>query len=245
MLDIAYTGSDPQCLAICLDKPLTKKLVAFVSVATPRWQVIANRFQLGEIDWRDFPFPAFIKPAFEGSSKGIRVRSRIENAREANETALALLERYQQPVMIEEFIAGDEITVGVVGNSPPRILGIMRILPREKNDCFVYSLEVKRDWERLVDYECPTRLEATVLERISDSSLKAFQALGCRDLSRLDFRLSRDGTPYFLEINPLPGLNPKSGDIVIMAKKMGWTYEGLISAILEAALKRYPQCVPR
>jgi D-alanine-D-alanine ligase len=104
---------------------------------------------------------------------------------------------------------------------------------------------VKRDWERLVDYECPTRLEATVLERISDSSLKAFQALGCRDLSRLDFRLSRDGTPYFLEINPLPGLNPKSGDIVIMAKKMGWTYEGLISAILEAALKRYPQCVPR
>ena len=245
MLDITYTGSDPQCLAICLDKPLTKKLVALVGVATPRWQIIANRFQLGEIDWRDFPFPAFIKPAFEGSSKGIRVRSRIKNAREANETALALLERYQQPVMVEEFIAGDEITVGVVGNSPPRILGIMRVLPREKNDYFVYSLEVKRDWERLVDYECPARLEATVLERINDSSLKAFQALGCRDLSRLDFRLSRDGTPYFLEINPLPGLNPKSGDIVIMAKKMGWTYEGLISAILEAALKRYPQCVPR
>jgi D-alanine-D-alanine ligase len=243
MLGIPYTGSDPQCLAICLDKPLTKKLAASTGVATPKWQVITNHSQLDEINLKDFCFPVFIKPAFEGSSKGIRVRSRIENAREANETALALLERYQQPVMIEEFIAGDEITVGVVGNSPPKILGIMRILPREKNDYFVYSLEVKRDWERLVDYECPARLEATVLERISDSSLKAFQAFGCRDVSRLDFRLSRDGTPYFLEINPLPGLNPKSGDIVIMAKKIGWTYEGLISAILEAALKRYPQCV--
>ena len=244
MLDIPYTGSDPQCLAICLDKPLTKKLVATAGVATPRWQVINSAPQVREIDWDGFPFPAFLKPVHEGSSKGIRFGSRVENTAQLAEAIPTLVERYQQSVMVEEFITGDEVTVGVVGNSPPMVLGIMRVVPRSMKDYFVYSLEVKRDWERLVDYECPAQLEAGVLKRIADSSLKVFEILGCRDFARIDFRVSRDGTPYFLEVNPLPGINPHSGDIVIMAKKMGWRYESLISAIVEVALERYPQCVP-
>jgi D-alanine-D-alanine ligase len=244
MLDIPYTGSDPQCLAICLDKPLTKKLLATAGVATPRWRVVNSAPQVREIDWDGFPFPAFLKPVHEGSSKGIRFGSRIENTAQLAEAIPALVGRYQQSVMVEEFITGDEVTVGVVGNSPPMVLGIMRVVPKSMEGYFVYSLEVKRDWERLVDYECPAQLEAGVLKRIADSSLKAFEILGCRDFARLDFRVSRDGIPYFLEINPLPGINPNSGDIVIMAKKMGWRYESLISAIVEAALERYPQCVP-
>jgi D-alanine-D-alanine ligase len=244
MLDIPYTGSDPQCLAICLDKPLTKNLVATAGVATPRWQVVISASQVIEIDWDGFPFPAFVKPVHEGSSKGIRFGSRIENVAQLDEAIPALVRHYQQSVMVEEFITGDEVTVGVVGNSPPVILGIMRVVPKSMEDHFVYSLEVKRNWERLVDYECPAQLEVSILKRIADSSLKAFEVLGCRDFARLDFRVSRDGTPYFLEINPLPGINPNSGDIVIMAKKMGWRYESLISAIVEAALERYPQCVP-
>ena len=244
MLDIPYTGSDPQCLAVCLDKPLTKKLVAAAGVATPRWQAVSSAVQVREIDWDGFPFPAFLKPVHEGSSKGIRSGSRVENRAQLAEAILALVERYQQSVMVEEFITGDEVTVGVVGNSPPTVLGMMRVVPRTTKGYFVYSLEVKRDWERLVEYECPAQLEAGVLQSIADSSLKAFRVLGCRDIARIDFRVSRDGTPYFLEINPLPGLNPSSGDIVIMAKKMGWRYESLLSAIIEAALERYPQCVP-
>jgi D-alanine-D-alanine ligase len=244
MLDIPYTGSDPQCLAICLDKPLTKKLLATAGVATPRWQVVNSAPQVREINWDGFPFPAFLKPVHEGSSKGIRFGSRVENTAQLAEAIPALVGRYQQSVMVEEFITGDEVTVGVVGNSPPMVLGIMRVVPKSMEGYFVYSLEVKRDWERLVDYECPAQLEAGVLKRIADSSLKAFEILGCRDFARLDFRVSRDGIPYFLEINPLPGINPNSGDIVIMAKKMGWRYESLISAIVEAALERYPQCVP-
>lgn len=243
MLDIPYTGSDPQCLAVCLDKPLTKKLVAAADVATPKWQVVSSAVQVREIDWDGFPFPAFLKPVHEGSSKGIRSGSRVENRAQLAKAIPALVERYQQPVMVEEFITGDEVTVGVVGNSPPRVLGMMRVVPRSMKGYFVYSLEVKRDWERLVEYECPAQLEAGVLQRIADSSLKAFQVLGCRDIARIDFRVSRDGTPYFLEINPMPGLNPSSGDIVIMARKMGWRYESLLSAIIEAALERYPRCV--
>ncbi len=245
MLDIPYSGSDPQCLAICLDKPLTNQLVAMAGVCTPRRQIITHRHQLKEIDWNNFPFPVFLKPVHEGSSMGIRSGSRLDNARQLAEVAQTLLERYRQPVMVEEFIVGDEVTVGITGNTPPEVLGIMHIVSQKKDRYFVYSLEVKRDWENLVDYECPARFEPNVLQKIADSSLKAFEVLGCRDIARLDFRLSRDGTPYFLEINPLPGLNPKSGDIVIMAKKMGWTYPRLISTIVGAAIERYPQCARR
>src|SRR4030043_1411257 len=92
-----------------------------------------------------------------------------------------LLGCYQQPVMVEEFIAGDEVTVGIVGNSPPKVLGIMRVLPKQRSTYFIYSLEVKREWEQLVEYECPARLEADTLEEITNSSLKIFEALGCRD----------------------------------------------------------------
>ena len=182
--------------------------------------------------------PAIAKPAHEGSSKGIRITSRLKSTPQIVEAVTSLLEYYKQPVMVEEFIDGDEVTVGLVGNSPPKVVGIMRVVPRKKADYFVYSLEMKRDWESLLTYECPALLGKGVMQDIADSSLKAFEALGCRDLSRMDFRISREGTPYFLEVNPLPGLNPKSGDLPIMAGKVGWTYEALISAILNAALQR-------
>lgn len=243
MLNIPYSGADPQCLAICLDKHLTKKLVATAGVPTPTWRLITDTKQLKETCWDDFPFPVFVKPAYEGSSKGILQGCRAESAPQMVETIQSLLERYRQPVIVEEFIDGDEITVGVVGNSPPKVVGIMRVLPRESEAHFVYSLKVKRDWEYLIDYECPSKLGAEVLHSITDSSLKSFEVLGCRDVSRIDFRLSPEGTPYFLEINPLPGLSPKTSDLPIMASKMGWTYDVLVSSILNAAMERYPQCV--
>ena len=239
MLGVPYSGSDPLCLAVSLEKPLAKRLVSFSGVATPRWQVVSDTRQLKEVEWGQFPLLAFAKPAHEGSSKGIRITSRLENSQQIVEAVTGLLEYYQQPVMVEEFISGEEVTVGVIGNSPPKVVGIMRVVPRKKTDYFVYSLEVKRDWESLLTYECPALLGKGVLQDIADSSLKAYEALGCRDFARMDFRISPDGTPYFLETNPLPGLNPKSGDLPIMAGHMGWTYEALVSAILNAALQRY------
>ena len=242
MLNIPYSGSDPQCLAICLDKPLAKKLVASEGVSTPAWRVINDRQELGQIDFCRFPFPAIIKPAYEGSSKGIRLTSLIEDAKQAYEVIESLLDKYHQPAMIEKVILGDEVTVGIIGNSPPKVLGVMRVLPKQRNDYFLYTLEVKRNYLELVDYECPACLEEKVLQRIQTSSLKAFEALGCRDFARVDFRVSAGGVPYFLEINPLPGLGVHS-DLVIMATKTGWNHRQLISAVLNAALERYPQCV--
>jgi len=239
MLDIPYSGSDPQCLAVCLDKPVTKQLVQAAGVRTPKWQVISNRQEMEAVCQDSFPLPAFVKPAFEGSSKGVRLGCRVEGSEQMAEVTTALLEQYKQPVMVEEFISGDEVTVGMIGNNPPEIVGMMRILPKKKDKFFVYSLEVKRDWQNLVEYECPAQLESRVLKKLADFSLKAFEVLECRDFARMDFRLDHKGTPYFLEINPLPGLNPKSSDLPIMVYKMGWNYQRLISSVLNAALERY------
>ena len=242
MLDIPYTGSDPLTLAVCLDKPVTKKLVAMEGVITPSWVIINSEPELKEVRWQEVHFPVIIKPAYEGSSKGIRLTSIAPDIRHAEEEVGRILADYHQPVMVEEFIDGEEITVGVIGNAPARVVGIMRVVPKKKPEHFVYSLEVKRDYVNLVDYECPAALAQDVLNKLEESSLKAFRALGCRDFSRIDYRVSRDGTPYFIEINPLPGLGTYS-DLVIMATMLGWTHEGLIRAVFEAACTRYPQCV--
>jgi len=239
MLGIPYSGSDPECLAICLDKALAKKLVEPDGVATPRWKIIND----ADDSLDGLRFPVIIKPACEGSSKGIRLSSLAKNANEATAEAQRIITGYKQPVMVEEFIAGDEVTVGLTGNSPPQIVGMMRIAPRRKDQPFVYSLEVKRDYKNLVDYECPARLNKNTLQRLEAASLQVFKTLGVRDFARVDFRIGQDGTPYFIEINPLPGLGNHS-DLVIMALMLGWTHKKLVNTVLDAAVARYVECVP-
>jgi D-alanine-D-alanine ligase len=239
MLGIPYSGSDPLTLAVALEKPLTKELVERVGVATPRCRVVSSGTQMEQLDWSDFTFPVFVKPAHEGSSKGIRSASRVENLAELSRLMAHQMKLYIQPMMVEEYIAGEEITVGMVGNDPPHIVGIMRVVPKTRQEDFVYSLEVKRNWREMVTYECPAKLPESTLQKIREACFKIYSVLGVRDLARIDFRIAADGIPYFLEINPLPGLNPKSGDIVLMAGLAGWSYEKLISSILNSALRRY------
>jgi len=243
MLNIPYTGSDPLTLAITLDKPLAKQIVGSAGVSTPPWITVECQEDIKAIKEQTISLPAFVKPAFEGSSKGIRLTSRVNTAGQARAAARALLRSYDQPVIIEKYINGEEITVGITGNNPPSIVGIMRVVPKRKYKTFVYSLEIKRDWRKLVDYECPAKLTEATLKRISEASIKAYRALGCRDCARVDFRVTSSGVPYFLEINPLPGLNPDSGDLPIMSRKIGWTYQQLIRTILEAALARSRLCL--
>ena len=136
--------------------------------------------------------------------------------------ARELMLSYEQPILVEEFVVGDELTVGLVGNDDPEIIGIMRVLPNQPSERFVYSLEVKRDFRRQVRYEHPAKLEPRANRAVEQAALKIFRVLGCRDVTRIDFRL-RNGIPYFLELNPLPGINPESSDLVILAEGMGWT----------------------
>jgi len=242
MLDVPYTGSDPLCLSICLDKPLTKALVQYNGISTPKWRILTKMQDFDNVSWEGFRFPAFVKPAHEGSSMGIGAGSRVEDMDELTPVASSLLQRYRQPVMVEEFIDGDEVTVGIVGNSPPRVVGIMRVLPRVADPHFIYSVQVKRDWKNLVDYECPARLSSGTLQKLESTSIKVFQMLGCRDFARVDYRVNPTGEPFFIEINPLPGLG-HHGDLPIMSAMMGISHQSLISSVLKSAIERYPQCV--
>jgi len=237
MLGIPYTGSDPLTMAVTLDKDCAKRLVAAAGVAVPRSVTLGPRERLSGVAAEQLVFPLVAKPAWEGSSKGIRGKCLINSPAELPDVAAMLRRDHAQPILLEEYIAGDELTVGMYGNDPPRILGVMRVSPRQATEQFIYSLEIKRDYRRLVKYECPPPLPQAILTKVEEAACTAWRALGCRDVSRIDFRL-RDGIPYFLEVNPLPGLNPDDSDLVIMANLVGWSYHQLIRTILEAALER-------
>jgi D-alanine-D-alanine ligase len=184
-----------------------------------------------------FQYPAIIKPAWEGSSKGIRNRCLVHDPEQAIDVIESLRRDHRQPILLEEFVTGDELTVGMFGNDSLEILGVMRVVPRQQTEHFVYSLEIKRDFRKLVEYECPAPLPAAVMRRVREAAVACFRALGCRDVARIDFRL-RDGVPYFLEVNPLPGLHPDDSDLVIMAKLVGWDYKQLVGKIVQSALDR-------
>jgi D-alanine-D-alanine ligase len=237
MLGIPYSGSDPLTLAVTLDKDCARRLLRSHGVAVPRGQVFAPGADLEAIRRLPrLPYTAIVKPAWEGSSKGIRGKCVVDTPGELADALEARADQ-RQPLLVEEFIAGEELTVGVVGNDPPRVVGVLRVVPLQANERFVYSLEVKRDYANQVRYECPPRLDASHLHAVEAAALLVYRALGCRDVARIDFRL-RDGVPYFLEVNPLPGLNPITSDLVIMAREGGLGYEGVIRAILDAALAR-------
>ncbi|MBX9578922.1 MAG: D-alanine--D-alanine ligase [Gemmataceae bacterium] len=246
MLGVPYTGSDPVALGLALDKDLARRLAEAAGVTVPKGITLSFPDDY-DGDFAEFPpalaeagltFPVIAKPVCEGSSKGVRSKSLIHTAGEFGPTVLGLWNDYRQPVLVEEFIAGDEVTVGITGNDPPQPLGVMRVVPRRPDEHFVYSLEVKRDYANRVDYEAPARLAPGASEAVVADALTVFAALGCRDVARADFRV-RGGVPYFLEINPLPGLNPETGDLCVLAGRLGITHADLISTILDAAVKRY------
>jgi D-alanine-D-alanine ligase len=234
MLGIPYSGSDPLTLAATLDKDCAKRLVASAGVRVPRGLVLTPGDPVGP---GDLPFPLLVKPAWEGSSKGIRGKCLVRSPGELQEAVASLRRDHRQPILAEEFIDGDELTVGVVGNDSPEVIGVMRVLPNRADGPFIYSLEVKRDYRRQVHYECPARLPAAATAAVERAALAAWRVLGCRDVARVDFRL-RGGVPYFLEVNPLPGLNRESSDLVILAGLRGRSYPWLIERILGAALRR-------
>lgn len=245
LLGIPYSGSDPATLGLCLDKDWTRRMVQSIGIQVPEALTISfgketdpdPALLLEVLEQSSLKPPLIAKPSCEGSSKGLRGKCVIEREDEFAPAVSRLWHAYRQPVLVEEFIVGDELTVGVVGNDPAAVLGIMRVLPKQPSERFVYSLDVKRDYERLVDYECPARIVEADTAAVQEAALQAFEILGCRDVARLDFRL-RDGVPYFLEVNPLPGLNPISGDLVYIAKFMGLTHAQLIERILRAAMER-------
>lgn len=237
MLGVPCTHSDPLTLCVTLDKAAAKKLVAADGVATPRFTVVEDEAAAARLE---FELPAIVKPNQEGSSMGVRLTSRVRTPEELRREARRVVHDYGEPALVEEFLSGTEMTIGILGNgSAARVVGAMEIAPRvARPDEFVYSLEVKRDWERQVEYYVPPRVPAVTLRAAEQCALAAYRSLGCRDVARIDVRLDAHGTPKFLEANPLPGMNPRTGDLCILAARSGLAYVDLVDGIVRSALAR-------
>jgi D-alanine-D-alanine ligase len=240
LLGLPYTGSDPLTLAATLDKWVARRLV---SPDVPVAAAVLVASDADEPLLAAARYPAVVKPNDEGSSKGIGVDALVADAREALGRVRRLRDRYGCPALVEEFLPGVEVTVGVLGNGASAdVAGVMEIEPVDGGP-FVYSLEVKRDWRRRVRYHVPARLDAAALARVSHLALQAYRLLGCRDAARLDFRCDAAGSPRFLECNPLPGLDPDNSDMVMLAAPRR-RYSELVQDIFCAAAQRTGLRVP-
>ena len=246
MLGIPYTGSKVLCLALTLDKPMAKRILAFHGLPTPLFQVFSDP---GEALDPCLSFPLFVKPAGEGTGMGINGNSVVRNERELRSQLRWLINTYEQPALVEEFIEGREITVGVLGNErlhvlPPLEVDLSRCPPEERG---IYTGRIKSELPELPFYVCPTILTEEQEKELQALAAATFRALNCLDVARVDFKLDahHGEKPYILEVNPLPGLSPGVSDLVFEAEAEGMSHAQLINAIVDAALERYPQLVMR
>jgi len=239
LLGIPYTGSDSATLAIALDKALCKKVLMQHDILTPKFQVMeSGRERLSQ----ELTFPLIVKPNAEGSSKGIGSTNVVDNEEELRVAVRNCLDKYRQPALIEEYIKGREFTVGLLGTKRPRVLPPMEIRFKDKsNDRPVYDFTVKQEWEKHVCYDCPADLTPSQLKSIEKIAKATFWALDCRDVGRVDLRMSDDGQIYVLEVNPLPGLTPGYSDLILISEPAGMDYDQLISEIMLGGLKRLRQ----
>lgn len=235
MLGIPYTGSDPLTLCLTQDKALCKTVVRTAGVTTPPFCLVASPHDIETVDLR---FPLFIKPNHEGSSKGIRTHSKVCDASDLRERVAWTLERYRQPVLVEEFVEGMELSVGVLGNHPVQALPAVEFIFDEASSApqQFYSFERKSLHQKELRY--PPRISQSLHEALQRMAVAACRAVGCRDYARVDFRLDRDGTPHFLEINALPGLSPAYSIYTFQAEAAGIKHPELIHRILELAMAR-------
>jgi D-alanine-D-alanine ligase len=231
---VGYTFSDPLVCAATLDKSVAKRLVCEAGLATPKFHVVAQAEDIGRIGLR---YPLFVKPVAEGTGKGISGRCRTESPEQLAEVCLDLLQRFAQPVLVEEFLPGREFTVAVLGTGPEaRVLGTMEIAVRQEAGSAVYSYQTKERCEELVRYTAPEH--GPLRRKVEDLALACYRALGCRDAGRVDVRLDRRGRPAFLELNPVPGLHPTHSDLPMIATQEGMTYAELLGAIVHSAARR-------
>ncbi len=239
-LGIPYTGSDEVALGIALDKTLTKQLVTANGITTPKFQLATRATKKIK---RDLRFPLIIKPNAEGSSKGIRESAVVNTSEQALQLLRELSHVYPGDFLIEEFIEGREVTVGLLGNGDSiEVLPVLETLfPHEDN---FYSYRVKKHSDVFLQYDCPAQLDRLTLQKIEKAARTVFSILRLRDVARMDFRISSDGIPYFLEVNPIPGLAPGFSDLPRICEASGISYDSLINKILNTALVRLGLVVP-
>lgn len=266
MLRIPYTGSKVLNLALALDKPMTKRLFYYHDLPTPEFQTFESPDELIDDDLLndegELRFPMFVKPSREGTSVGVTAESAVSTVAEMKAQIERQLRRYNQPILVEHYIKGRELTVGIVGNlgqraarrvnerTAPNVLPDgLHFFPAmevdldvfEATEAGIYTNRIKVDFAEGDIYRCPADIPPALASELNLLAAAVFRVTGCKDIARVDFRLDEAGgnKPYILEVNPLPGLNKGYSDIVIEARTDGWSYERLINTIVDLAAVRH------
>jgi D-alanine-D-alanine ligase len=244
---IPYTGSDPFTLSLCLDKARTKETLSFHGIPTPRFAVVPSAAEIATRS-ADLRFPLFVKPLHEGSSKGITDDNFCQDSSELVKQATFILENYRQPVLVEEYLPGNEFTCAVLGNAgEATVLPIvgMNFDTLPDGALPIYTFDAKFVWDRpekpLDIFQCPARITRKLQASIERVTLDAFRVLGCRDWARIDIRLDVKGVPNVIEVNPLPGILPDPADNSCLpkaARAAGIGYDELIQSCLRHAAAR-------
>lgn len=233
--DVPYVFSDPLTLSLALDKGMAKRVVRSAGVPTPDFAVIECADEARGVD---LPYPLFLKPVAEGSGKGVNAKSRVVDRVSLQRVAQDLLTRFKQPVLAETFLPGREFTVGITGTGAEAIaLGAMEVMWTDNAAAHGYGYENKEHFEEKMHYRLAEGRDA---DEASEVALAAWRALRCRDGGRVDIRFGDDGKAYFLEVNPLAGLNPDRSDLVFILRFQGLSYRDLIERIIESFLRRHP-----
>lgn len=231
--DIPYTFSGPEVLALSLHKGWTNAVLRAHGVPTADFRIVNS---VEEVDAIDLPFPLFVKPVAEGSSKGVSDKSLVKDRWELRDICAHVLKTFHQPALVETFLPGREFTVGILGSGPQcRVLGVMEVLATARGDACAYTYANKQEWRERALYELAGDDRAAQAAEVARA---AWQALGCLDAGRIDVRLDAQGQPRFIEVNPLAGLNPESSDLPILCGKIGLGYDELIASIMDSAMAR-------
>jgi len=242
VLGCPYTGSGPQCLAFCYDKSLVRGIAVEMQIPTPDAIFVKPGDDTFELP---FGFPVIVKPNFGDSSFGITQRS-VANTIEEVVNAIAEIREqfgYEKPILVEEFLTGKDLTVGIIGNLPESYT----VLPIIEEDYSALPPELPRicgyeaKWQPDSPYwncrSVPANLPENTEKLLVECCLKLFERLECRDYCRFDWRLDAKGNPKILEVNPNPGWC-WDGHLAKMAEIVGMSYSQMLGAILQAAEER-------
>jgi D-alanine-D-alanine ligase len=230
---IPYTFSDPLSCAVTLHKSTAKHVLRDQGIPTPPFAVVESEADAQRVD---LPYPLFVKPIAGGTSVGVGPDSRVTNRDELLRTCRKLLHAHKQPLLVETYLPGREVTVGILGTGEKaRCVGGLEVVLKGSAEAHAYTYANKEDCELHVTYLLAHGAFALEAEELA---LRAWRGLGCRDGGRVDLRADGGGRLVVLEVNPLPGMHPLHSDLPILCGQAGIAYVELIRAIVDSASER-------
>jgi lysine 2,3-aminomutase len=231
MAGIPYTGSSPVGHALSLDKVVTKILMREAGVPTPNYKVMSRPGERAD----NLRFPLIVKPRHESTSYGLQF---VRDREELEKAVLNVVTQYQQDALVEEYIDGREVCVGLLGNDPVEFLPLVELDFHGREP---HALTWADKYHKSADEPekiCPAPVGEEPAQFLRELSLATFLACRCKDYARVDIRIDQSGNPFVLEINSMASLG-RGGSFVLAAKNAGYSFESLISRILDITHIRY------